>query len=90
MSVCSIFNFIEALFWLFVAALCLRAAFTHDPKFKTVFLTATIGFALFGCSDFVEVATECWWKPYWLIIWKALCIALLIYTFFWHRALKNQ
>ena len=33
-------------------------------------------FILFGISDFVEMATGAWWRPWWLLAWKTLCIVL--------------
>ena len=44
-------------------------------------LIAACVFAIFGCSDMVEATTGAWWRPWWLLVWKGLCIlALLILT----------
>ncbi len=46
-------------------------------------------FLLFGFSDLVEIQTGGWWKPWWLLLWKSLCI-LGIIIFAWKtRALKG-
>jgi hypothetical protein len=31
---------------------------------------------LFGISDFVEMVSGAWWQPWWLLVWKALCIGV--------------
>ncbi len=35
-------------------------------------------FVLFGLSDVVELQTGAWWRPWWLLVWKATCIAVLV------------
>ena len=31
---------------------------------------------LFGVSDFVEMVTGAWWQPWWLLVWKGLCLII--------------
>lgn len=33
---------------------------------------------IFGISDLVEASTGAWWRPWWLFVWKALCVAALL------------
>jgi hypothetical protein len=44
-------------------------------------------FAFFGLSDLVEVTTGAWWRPWWLLAWKAACLLGLIAIglHHWHR-----
>ena len=41
---------------------------------KKHLLLLAIILILFGISDFVEMATGAWWRPWWLLIWKGLCL----------------
>ncbi len=77
-------NLVEAGFWIsfglvVLLGLCKRArrvtAFT--------IITAAI-IVLFGVSDLVEAQTGAWWRPWWLLVWKADCLAgmaLCLWTF---------
>lgn len=38
---------------------------------------ATLVFVLFGISDLVETQTGAWWRPWWLLAWKAACVSAL-------------
>lgn len=39
---------------------------------------AAIGFLAFAGSDAVEMQTGAWWRPWWLFVWKAACVVLLV------------
>lgn len=39
---------------------------------------------LFGLSDVVEAGTGAWWRPWWLLAWKAACIVALTALFVRH------
>lgn len=41
-------------------------------------LLSAVTLVLFGLSDVVELQTGAWWRPWWLLVWKGLCIAILI------------
>jgi len=48
-------------------------------------LAAAFVFLAFGLSDLVETQTGAWWKPWWLFVWKALCVHAMLALFFLHR-----
>ena len=33
---------------------------------------------LFGVSDLVEIWSGAWWRPWWLLVWKAACLAVMV------------
>ena len=39
---------------------------------------AAVGFLAFAGSDAVELQTGAWWRPWWLLAWKATCVGLLV------------
>ena len=74
-------NRIEAALWtsigigFFIGARFNRGVIRRDA------LIAACVFAIFGCSDLVEATTGAWWRPWWLLVWKGLCLlALLVLT----------
>lgn len=79
------FNLFEAVFWLAVAAGFLRAILLYACKSVKVWTLAALLLALFGLSDLVEVSTGAWWRPWWLLLWKGLCLLSLIALYLWHR-----
>jgi hypothetical protein len=48
---------------------------------------AALLFLVFGISDFVEITTGGWYKPWWLLLWKASCLVgfVIVHTFFRRR-----
>ena len=71
-------NVFEVFWWtgcgIVVLAQTLRAGGVH--RGRGYVLAAT--FVLFGLSDVVELQTGAWWRPWWLLAWKAACIAVLV------------
>lgn len=33
---------------------------------------------MFGLSDVVEVRTGAWYQPWWLLVWKGVCLATIV------------
>ena len=69
-------NYIEAFFW-FVIGL-VHCGFLIRPALRGSKLVAACTFFAFGASDLVEMYTGAWWRPWWLLIWKAMCILVLL------------
>ena len=70
-------NFIEAGLWIAVAVGFAILSGLKRGRSRTRCLLAIPTFLLFGVSDIVEVSISAWWKPWWLLIWKAACIAVM-------------
>ena len=74
------FNFAEALLWLAFAGALLLCRQKYLPLHgKNRILLVSALFVTFGISDFVEMSTGAWWKPWWLFLWKAINTAALAY-----------
>ena len=69
-------NLAEGVLWIVVGA-CFAAAMVRGGS-RRMKLVAAINFVLFGCSDFVERRTGAWWRPWWLLLWKAACVAVMV------------
>ena len=71
------FNAFEASLWTVFGIILLFRA-TRQPQSRGRFLLAAAGFAAFAGSELMEMHTGAWWRPWWLLAWKATCIALLV------------
>ncbi len=83
-----IFNFIEMLFWLIVGGGFFVKGFGRNNRYKKLFCFLSVFFVAFGISDGVEVHTGAWYRPWWLLLWKALCIAIFVIS--WMYYLRNE
>ncbi len=62
-------NVVEALLWFLVAGIVFY-------RFRSA--AGAVLLVAFGISDLVETQTGAWWRPWWLLVWKAACIAGLL------------
>jgi hypothetical protein len=70
-------NYIEAAFWAVVAVGFAVAAVRKSGEIRRECWIAAMTFLLFGISDVVEVQTGAWYRPWWLLLWKGLCVLSL-------------
>jgi hypothetical protein len=73
----AIFNSLEAVFWMVVGVVVYRKSRLHDPN-RRLGVIASVWFVLFGLSDVWEVYSGAWWRPWPLLVLKALCITALV------------
>ncbi len=80
----SIFNLCEGLLWIGIA---LGFAFVYRKRRQNADLMAAAAllFMTFGLSDFVEIQTGGWYKPWWLLAWKASNLVGFIVVYVLHR-----
>jgi hypothetical protein len=68
-------NYIEACFWALIG-LGFTFAAIRNANARRQLLVLAAAFLLFGLSDTVEAGTGAWWRPWWLLVWKGLCLML--------------
>ena len=69
-------NLIEGFLWISIGlgfAVSLLGPRLRDRK-----LVAMIAFFLFGVSDLIEMNYQCWWAPWWLLVWKGACVVMFL------------
>lgn len=71
------FNYGEALLWIGISFFLILRIFRKNMPHRSLYAVLIIGFFAFGVSDLVEVQSGAWWQPWWLLLWKALCVAVL-------------
>ena len=65
-------NYVEASLW---AGLGVVALWKGRGWWRVVLCVALIAF---GVSDIVETRTGAWYRPWWLLAWKAVCVMVLV------------
>lgn len=73
-----LYNVIEIGIWAVFGIGFLLGAVKQPGAVRARCLLASSVFFLFGASDAVELSTGAWWKPWWLFVWKALCVVALL------------
>lgn len=71
------FNVFEATLWTILGIFsCVKAVKIHSRRLPLSGMGLL--FFLFAGSEVVETQTGAWWNPWWLAVWKGLCIAGLV------------
>ena len=74
-----LFNYVEVGLWTVLGAIVLVYALRRSGKVRAHGLIAAFTLVAFGASDWVENATGGeWWRPWWLLLWKAACVVVLL------------
>lgn len=69
-------NLVEASFGFAIGvAFLIAAAMKRLVRARLLGIAVTL--VIFGASDIVESRTGAWWRPWWLLVWKATCVAAL-------------
>jgi hypothetical protein len=78
-----IFNLCEGLLWSGIG-IGFAVALSRKRQNPDLMLATALLFLAFGISDFVEITTGGWYKPWWLMLWKASCLVgfAVMYTLF--------
>ncbi|MDJ0555509.1 MAG: hypothetical protein QNJ68_13910 [Microcoleaceae cyanobacterium MO_207.B10] len=82
-------NYIEAVIWFIFAGAFAASAVKNNRLVRLYRIIATLTFLLFGLSDIVEVQTGAWWDPWWLFIWKSLCVLSMFCLLISHLKLRS-
>ncbi len=82
-------NYLECALWCAIGAgFLIRAILRSDHR--AVVLSAGVTFLLFGLSDYVEAHTGAWWRPWWLLTWKGLCLLVFLILLIRYVKQKNR
>lgn len=90
MELTQIGNWIEAGLWGVIALWFAIAAFRASTRaIRIRCANAAMAFAAFGISDIIESQTGAWWRPWWLLLLKAACIAVFA-ALWWDHAQRTS
>jgi hypothetical protein len=71
------FNAIEAGVWSLIASVIAWRSWRATGRTRVVGATAAVAFAAFAVSDLIEIQTGAWYRPLWLLAWKAATVVVL-------------
>src|SRR3954471_16195493 len=72
-------NYIEAGLWTSIGIGFVIAALKYSGLTRRRCWIAAVTFTCFGISDLVESQTGAWYRPIWLLIWKGLCLLVMVW-----------
>jgi hypothetical protein len=79
-----LFNTIEGSLWIVIGTGLLAGAL-RNSKSRGLLLISAVLFFGFGASDFVETRTGAWYRPWWLLAWKASTVLALAAMYVLYR-----
>ena len=68
-------NYVEAAVWVGMAGWCAFRGVRARIGRMGVLAAALV---MFGLSDVVEVRTGAWYRPWWLLVWKGVCLVTIV------------
>jgi hypothetical protein len=71
-------NYGEAVLWGLVGLVFAVYGVRRTGATRRRCTLAALMFLLFGLSDVVEVRSGAWWRPWWLLVWKAFCVLMMV------------
>jgi hypothetical protein len=83
-------NLVEAVIWFFLAAVLSLYALRRERRLRPTLWLLALTLAIFGGSDLVEARTGAWWRPWWLFVWKAVCVLALVVGFIRYYRLTKK
>lgn len=82
-------NLAEAILWFAFAATFVGLAWRGRGRRRRLFSLLAAAFVVFGISDLIEAQTGAWWRPVWLLVLKAGCIAVFGYGVWEYRRVRR-
>jgi hypothetical protein len=89
-NIASIFNYCEAVLWFAIALTVFLRRKNANVKLTKLAMLVSISFFFFGISDLIEANTGAWWRPWWLLVLKALCILSFVTCWFKYRQINKE
>jgi hypothetical protein len=83
-------NIIEGCFWIGVSLIFWVPALRRQEPQRWFFLFGGLVFLVFGLSDFYEAHTLAWWRPLWLLGWKAACNVGILIIILWYVRINGS
>lgn len=87
------FNWFEVVLWPALGIGLLYYCRDRPRPIRRRGLIAFLTLVAFGGSDWAEARTgNTWWHPWWLLLWKAACVVVLVGLAFeaYHRVRRSR
>jgi hypothetical protein len=83
------FNLLEAAMWLVLGTIVAVRARLAVPRLRRVGFVAASALIAFAGTDIVEARTGAWFRPWWLLVYNGLCIAVLLGCYVAYRFVRE-
>lgn len=83
-------NLVEAALWAVISVTIAVRAVLERGAVRRIFVILAVAFAIFGVSDIIEARTGAWWRPWWLLAWKAGCVLVFVVCFWKYYTLRKK
>ncbi|GDY20692.1 hypothetical protein LBMAG56_20380 [Verrucomicrobiota bacterium] len=83
-------NLLEAGLWFAVSLILLAKLTRATGRLRRVFAILAAAFFVFGITDLIESQTGAWWRPWWLLVLKATCVATFVFGFREYYRIKGN
>lgn len=80
----------EAAVWILIAAVLAWYAWRQTGEARRIALWSALTFFVFSLSDLVEIHTGAWWRPWWLLMWKAACVVAMVGLLVWDMRRRRR
>jgi hypothetical protein len=78
-SLPGVYNHIEVVLWPVLGVVVAIAGARRPRGRRGYYFVAAGVLVVFGASDWFEAETgNEWWDPWWLLLWKGVCVAALL------------
>jgi hypothetical protein len=88
MTIHAVFNYWEGWFGIILGAFVLAVSVFKQRRVGWFSVVLFLLLATFGLSDFVEIQTGAWYRPWWLLAWKGFCVAGFLWMWYVYRKRK--
>ena len=78
MDISEVVNWTEVILWPSMGIACLIGSKRKHGHVPRMIWILAVAFFVFGLSDYIELGTGGWWKPWWLLLMKASCIVVFL------------
>ena len=73
------YNYLEIGLWCAIGAVVAVHGLRRTGAARRNALVAAVVLVAFGASDYAEIHSGGeWWRPWWLLLWKAACVVALL------------
>jgi lipopolysaccharide export LptBFGC system permease protein LptF len=84
-----IFNVCEGVLWVAIAA-GFAEVYRRRRENGDLMLASGLLFLVFGISDFVEIHTGGWYKPWWMLLWKGSTLVGFVVAYLLFRRRRQR
>jgi hypothetical protein len=88
MDAAKAYNIFEVFLWLGFSLIFFIPAVKRGEKHRLFCVLGGLGFVFASLSELAEVYSGAWWRPWWLLAWKASFGPIFILMFLWYRKIK--